>query len=1117
MSLVWYDEMLSNNFWTSVSMSSFFGNLTLLAVGYNTEINVSNSLNWEKQEVFGQWIDSSISYDGRVQIVADYSRVFLSDNYGQYWRRIDPYYLSNFKSIKLSSNGQIIYTIVGEEIYTYDQQNWLQPWSKMEENRNWVSISCSNNGSIVVAIVPYQPIYLFQNNFWRPIFYFGNWKKVVMSDSGDIQVIIEQYGYVYISYNYGYDWMPINYYNSNWIDVSISNSGRYIAVIEFSGQSNILLFDLNNPFNGFQNQYQNYPSKEWKSVSVSDEGYILAATLGEKVYFKGDPLRVSIPSPYINSIWAEATYLSLYFTQNDKNKYIITNYKYSINGVWLYFDPPQTGNFIIINGLTPNTEYTVRISPEVIGFENRVVYSNSVVAYTKNMLLGPNIQINNDIFADYIDIYYSQPYYEGIKSYSYTLDNGNNWIMFSDITNPFRVSNLMEGTYYIMLLVNSQDLNYAFSNMISVTKSNAISIASPVNINIYNIGYFNATIYFERSVNNIDYYLLYYQYKISENTNFDELNWLNIYNTNITINQLKSNTKYYLILREVSYNSNGDFIFSNISNTLYFTTNIEFQNPKIPTFISYTSLSYDVNIIFNQDVYDNYITGSFESYIFYEYSFDNINYIKINGSNLDDNLNQQIYINNNLDNNKTKNIKFVIDNLTPNTNYSIFLRSILNYNELSKISDIRIINFRTKKIKPNPILTNYITDNNIKIYFTQEDSEVINGYYYSYKISFLEGYFNVDYRKLDNQLSSPIIIPEHDIPYGYQDVDITIKSIDIYGNLSDGFLLKCKTPYKPYKPYITNITPYNKKIILNFYDSFFNPIQNRYQLRYEYKIVNLTTNELSEWIYNPLMIYIEQSKIQSNNMTIKYDEIRFNVKIEIDNLINSNNYYFLLRTSKGYSNGDTSISEETITSTVTIPYPNKPVIQNIIDKGNNIYQINFSGIYNTIPIIGYECFIDNKNININTNSINSFNIEIKDSGNKNIKIRAKNTLYNFGDFSDNYTINLAQIYPPEAPTLLKIIDETRESVTISFNNPYNGGSNIINYKYSLDNGNTYFDCDPPINKSPIFINNLITFKEYNIKIRASTLNLIGFESDAINVKILMVPKELILLDVNYED
>ena len=56
---------------------------------------------------------------------------------------------------------------------------------------------------------------------------------------------------------------------------------------------------------------------------------------------------------------------------------------------------------------------------------------------------------------------------------------------------------------------------------------------------------------------------------------------------------------------------------------------------------------------------------------------------------------------------------------------------------------------------------------------------------------------------------------------------------------------------------------------------------------------------------------------------------------------------------------------------------------------------------------------------------------------------------------------------PGAPTDLVATNITRERFELSFTEPYNGGSDIINYEFSFDNGNTFIPLDPPQTNSPI--------------------------------------------------
>jgi hypothetical protein len=69
---------------------------------------------------------------------------------------------------------------------------------------------------------------------------------------------------------------------------------------------------------------------------------------------------------------------------------------------------------------------------------------------------------------------------------------------------------------------------------------------------------------------------------------------------------------------------------------------------------------------------------------------------------------------------------------------------------------------------------------------------------------------------------------------------------------------------------------------------------------------------------------------------------------------------------------------------------------------------------------------------------------------------------------------------PSAPESLSAVGGD-QIVTVSFTP---GSNNITNYKYSINDGTSYVECDPAVTSSPIVIAGLTNGQSYNIKIRA---------------------------------
>jgi hypothetical protein len=99
------------------------------------------------------------------------------------------------------------------------------------------------------------------------------------------------------------------------------------------------------------------------------------------------------------------------------------------------------------------------------------------------------------------------------------------------------------------------------------------------------------------------------------------------------------------------------------------------------------------------------------------------------------------------------------------------------------------------------------------------------------------------------------------------------------------------------------------------------------------------------------------------------------------------------------------------------------------------------------------------------------------------------SLFNYKTINNPSLTNIIRSLP-EPPFNLSISSDITQ-ITIIFTEGPNGGSNITNYMYSIDNGNTYISANK--NSSPIIISGLTSSTTYNIKLKA--VNNIGLSNE----------------------
>ena len=116
------------------------------------------------------------------------------------------------------------------------------------------------------------------------------------------------------------------------------------------------------------------------------------------------------------------------------------------------------------------------------------------------------------------------------------------------------------------------------------------------------------------------------------------------------------------------------------------------------------------------------------------------------------------------------------------------------------------------------------------------------------------------------------------------------------------------------------------------------------------------------------------------------------------------------------------------------------------------------------------------------------------------------TTWNDGRTDGNRTINVAtyELAAPEAPTDL-VIAPANSSLSVSFNDGFNNGSEISGYEYSVNNGVTWATATQSVPMGPIVITGLTNGVTYQVKLRAMSVVGTGVGSAAVEGRPESVP------------
>lgn len=164
--------------------------------------------------------------------------------------------------------------------------------------------------------------------------------------------------------------------------------------------------------------------------------------------------------------------------------------------------------------------------------------------------------------------------------------------------------------------------------------------------------------------------------------------------------------------------------------------------------------------------------------------------------------------------------------------------------------------------------------------------------------------------------------------------------------------------------------------------------------------------------------------------------------------------------------------------------PTAPTIDSIT-AGPSQLSVNFTaGDPGGSAITNYQYQLDGGNWQTMSPADNTSPLVIsglENSRTYSVKIRAINS-EGYGSASN--AVSGAPLGPPQAPTITGIT-QTDTTASVSFTAPSSdGGASITNYRYSINNGQSWTTLSPASTSSPIAISGLSPGTSYNIKIQA---------------------------------
>jgi photosystem II stability/assembly factor-like uncharacterized protein len=246
--------------WWGVSISGS-GQYQLIIDGSQKYLYLSSNYGntWSKITNIPLGINSiygcaAISESGQYQLVSLFNgNTYSSNNYGNTWNVTSINY-TLVNSVAISSTGQYQIAVIHQSSgKIFRSTDYGVTWNAVSNTTyNYVSVAVSNTGQYQSALLSDSNIILISNNYgstWVSKTFNntvisgtnGNAHNIIISGTGQYQVISACNDYIHYSTDYGNNWTTINELGQQiWYGAAISSDGKYISLITLDNSLYIL-------------------------------------------------------------------------------------------------------------------------------------------------------------------------------------------------------------------------------------------------------------------------------------------------------------------------------------------------------------------------------------------------------------------------------------------------------------------------------------------------------------------------------------------------------------------------------------------------------------------------------------------------------------------------------------------------------------------------------------------------------------------------------------------------------------------------------------------------------------------------------------------------------------
>jgi hypothetical protein len=279
----------SNKYWNGVAMSSNGKYQTACADHDKLYISSDYGATWTAKENNRSWSEVAMSSTGQYQAALDSwdYKIYISTDYGNTWtvKEIG----SRVTAFAMSSTGQYLTALEGG--FTgriYISSDFGANWTAVGGTENeWRKVVMSSTGQYQTALAQNERIHISSDYgaTWIAKERDGSWADVAMSSTGQYQTAVPWGGLIFISSDYGANW-TFKKSNGYLRGIAMSSTGKYqtaIASIYFDWGRIYVSSDYGTTWTAKES------NRAWWGIAMSSTGqYQTAIVSGGQIYMSTD-------------------------------------------------------------------------------------------------------------------------------------------------------------------------------------------------------------------------------------------------------------------------------------------------------------------------------------------------------------------------------------------------------------------------------------------------------------------------------------------------------------------------------------------------------------------------------------------------------------------------------------------------------------------------------------------------------------------------------------------------------------------------------------------------------------------------------------------------------------